>query len=103
VGARLLDQLAQPQLRGAQLELALLAVLEELRGAQDRVDDGPDEREHRRRRGARDQNRVLDPPLGVEVGPIDQRQVDDDQKEDQQVDDETQCAAVYAEYRKLHG
>jgi hypothetical protein len=101
--AGLLDQLAQPQLRGSQLELAFLAVLQELRRAQDRVDDRAQEGEDRGRGGARDQNRVLDPTLGVEVGPVDQRHVDDDQEENKQVEDEVQGPAVYSEYRSEHG
>ncbi len=93
VRAGLLDQLADAQLRGTDLEVALAHVIEELRRPQDRVDDGADERKQRRRRGAGDQHRVLEPPLRVEVGPIDQREVDDDEEKDQQVydDAESRC------------
>ena len=61
VRAGVLDQLAQPQLGGAQFQLPLLAVLEELGRPQDRVHDRADEGEHRGRGRAGDQDRVLDP------------------------------------------
>src|SRR5262249_4475078 len=85
--AGLLDPLAQLELSGAQLQLALLPVLQELGRPQDRVDDRAQVREDRRSGRARDQHGVLDAPPRIQVGPVDQRQIDDDQEEDQQIDD----------------
>src|SRR5262249_28449865 len=89
-------------LRGPQLQLSLLAVLQELGRPQDRVHDRAQIREDRGRRRTRDQNRILDSPPRIEVGPIDQRQIDDDQEEDQQVDDEANAAVEYEECER-HG
>src|SRR4029079_18128694 len=44
VRARLLDQLPDPQLGGPDLEVALVDIVEKLRGPQDRVDDRADKR-----------------------------------------------------------
>ena len=90
-----LEQL-QPLLRGPDLELALVGVLEVLRRPHDHVDDRPDEREQRRGRRAADQHRVVEPAARVRVGPIDQREPDHEQKEDEQVDDQVEAVVLDA-------
>ena len=102
VRARLLLELADAKLGGADLELALLPLVEELRRAKDRVDDRPDEREQRRRGRARDQHGIVDPPPGVEEGPRDERKPNDDQKQDEEVDDEVESVVGDAEEAESH-
>ena len=77
-------------------------VLEVLRRAHDRVDDRPDEREQRGRRRAADQHRVVDAPARVRVGPVDQREPDHDQEEDQQVDGQVEAVVLDAEEGEGH-
>jgi hypothetical protein len=78
-----------PQLGRADLDLALVRVVEELRRPQDRVNHGADEREHERRPDRRcDEHRVAHPAPGVEERPRDEREVDDDQRQDKKVDDQ---------------
>src|SRR5437773_2627635 len=69
VGAGAFLELPDPKLRGADLELALVRVVEELGRAEDRVDDRADVGEERRRGGAGDEHLVADPASGREVGP----------------------------------
>ena len=97
VRAGQLVELDQPGLGRRHLELALAGVVEELRRPQDEVHERPEEREEGRHRGAGDQHRVGHTPPRIRVHPDDQRQVDDDQAEDEQVDDEVERAVVDAE------
>jgi hypothetical protein len=88
----------QAGLRGGDLELTLAHVIQVLRGPHDHVHERPDEREDRRGGGAPDQHGVLQAPPGVRVRPVDQRQPQDDDEEQQQVDGEVQPAVVDAEH-----
>ncbi len=96
LAAEVLDA-GQPRLGRGDLELALAHVVEVLGRAHDQVDDRPDEREQRRGGGAGHQQRVGDPPAGVGVGPVDQREPDHHQEQDQQVDREVQPVVLDAE------
>src|SRR5579862_5175418 len=80
--------LRDPRLGGRHLDLALADVLEVLGRPQDQVDDRADVGEQRERGRARDQHGVGDPPLGVDAGPVDERQPDDPEEQAQQVDRE---------------
>lgn len=95
-----LGQTPQTQLRCPRLQLPLANVLEELRRAQDRVDHRSDERNQRGHRRRPHQHRILDPPLGVGVGPVDQRQVDHRQEQDQQIQREVDRVVVDPEQGK---
>jgi hypothetical protein len=97
VGARLLLQLPHPELRGADLELPLLRVLQELRRTQDRVHERPNEWKERRAGGAGDEHRILDPATGVEEGPGDQRDPHHDEEEDDEVHEQVEAAVRDAE------
>ena len=89
--------LREAGLGGGDLELALVHVVEVLGRADDRVDDGADEREEQRgRRGAGHEHDVVDPPAGVRVGPERERQPERDQDEDEQLHREVE-PAVQAE------
>ena len=99
IRARLLLELPHAQLGGPDLQLALLGVLEELRRAQDRVDDRAHVREQRGPGGAGDQDRVLDPAAGVEEGPGDQRDPDDHQEQHHEIHEQVQAAVRDAEER----
>ena len=94
VRAQRVVKLCQARLGGLDLQLALAHVREVLRRAHDRVDDRAHEREQRRGGGTADQHRVGDAPPGVRVGPVDQREPDDDQEENQQVDGQVQSVVV---------
>ena len=93
-------EIGQPGLGGSDLELALTNVVEVLRRADDQVHDRPDEREQRRRGGTRHEHRIRDPPVGVAVGPVDQREPDHDEEQQQQVDGQCQPAVFDAEQGK---
>ena len=97
VRAQRVVELVQARLGGLHLQLALAHVLQVLGRAQDHVDDRAHEREQRRRRGTADEHRILDPAPRVGVRPVDQRQVQDDDEQDQQVDDQVQAAAFDSE------
>lgn len=86
VGTGRFLELAHAQLRGTDFEPALAPILEELRRPQDRIDDRADERKQRGGGRASDENRILDPPPGVEERPGDQRDPKDHEEQDQQVD-----------------
>src|SRR5688572_25825073 len=102
VGAGQLGQLAHAQLGGLDLDLALARVLEVLRRAQDRVDRRANEGEERCRRGAEDEDRVADPPAGVEVGVGDQREPENDEHQDEEVRGQIEAVVFDAEDRELH-
>jgi hypothetical protein len=95
----LLLELLHPQLGGADLELALVRVLQELGWAEDRIDDRAHEWEERGACGARDENRVLDPPAGVQERPGDQRDPHDHEEEDHEVHEQVEAAVRDAEER----
>ena len=97
VRAQRLVELAQAGLGGLRLELALAHVLEVLGRAQDHVDDRADEREQRRHRRTADQHRIVDPPARVGVCPVDQREVQDGDEQDQQIHGQIQAAAFDSE------
>jgi hypothetical protein len=87
----------EPGLGRRDLELALADVVEVLGRAHDQVHDRPDEREQRRRGRAGNQHRVLDAAASVAVGPVDQRQPDHHEEQQQQVDCKGQPAVFDAE------
>ena len=88
----------QARLGRLHLELALAHVVEVLGRAHDHVDDRADEREEQRReRRAADEHRVVDPPAGVGVRPVHEREPDHDRKRIEQVDGQVQAVAVDAE------
>jgi hypothetical protein len=93
---------AHAQLRCLRLDLALAGVGEELRRAQDRVDDRADEGDERGRGGRRDEDRVGDTAPCVGPRPIDEGQPDDHENQDQQIDREVQRAVVNSEQRCEH-
>ena len=95
--AVLMLDVGEPRLRGRDLELPLAHVVEVLRRAHDQVDDRPDEREQRRRRGARDQHRIGDPAVSVAPRPVDEREPDHHEEQQQQVDRKVQPAVFDAE------
>ena len=66
--------MTHPQLGGLGLDLALADVLEELRRAQDRVDERAEEGDEADDGGGRHEDRVADPAPGVGEGPVGQRQ-----------------------------
>jgi hypothetical protein len=103
VRAGLLAQLAHPQLRGFDLQFALVGVLEELGRADDRVDGRADEGEERGDRRAADQERVGDPAARVEEGVDDQRQPEDDQQEQNEGRGQVQTGVGDAEDCECHG
>src|SRR5947207_10359954 len=103
IGTGLLLELPDAELGGTGLELALAGVLQELRRPQDRVDDRADVRKERGHGGAGNEHRVLDPPRRVQVGPGDQRDPDDHEKEDEEVHEEVQALVRDAEHRYEHG
>jgi hypothetical protein len=80
----------QPRLGGRDLELALAHILQVLRWPDYQVDDGADEGKQRRGRGAADQHRVPDPAPCIGVGPVDQRDPEDHEEQQQEVDREVQ-------------
>src|ERR687898_561849 len=73
VRAQLVVELQQARLGGLHLELAQAHVVQELRRADDRVDDRPHEREQRRKGRAPHEHRVVDAPAGAREPPEDQR------------------------------
>src|SRR4051794_18742095 len=89
----------QPRLGGLHLQLALADVVQVLRRAHDHVDDRADEREQRRDRRGADEHGVFDAPPRVGERVIDQRDVDDDEEEDQQLDGRVEARAVDPEDR----
>ena len=95
--AEVVAELGQPSFGGLHLELALAHVVEILGRADDHVDDRADEREQRGGGGAADQQRVGDPPPGVGVGPVDERQPDHDQEQQNELDREVERAVVDTE------
>src|ERR1044072_2511550 len=102
-GAGGLGQLADPQLRRLDLQLALVGVLKELRRAHDRVNGGAEVGNEGGEGRATDQEGVGDTALGVEGRVDDQGQPDDDQHQDEEVDDQIEAAVADAEYRCSHG
>src|SRR4029450_7772466 len=69
----------------------------------DRVHDRANEREQRGGGGAADEHGVLDSPLRILVGPVHQRQPDDDQEEQQQIDGKVEAVVLYPKERERHG
>ena len=78
----MLDAL-EPGLGGGDLEVALAHVRQVLRWPHDQVYDRPHEREQGGRRGAANKHRVGDAAACVGEGPVDQRQPDDDEEQQQ--------------------
>jgi hypothetical protein len=90
-------ELGQARLGGGDLQLALAHVVQVLRRTHDQVDDRAYEREQRGRRGTGDQHGIGDPPARVAVGPVDQRDPDNDEKQQEQVDGQGQPAVFNPE------
>ncbi len=103
VRAGVLLELPYAKLRGADLEFSLAAVLQELRRAENRVDDHAYEGEKRRNGGATHEDGILETALGVEVRIGDESQVDDHQKQDQEVDRQVDTVVLDAENRQGEG
>ena len=97
VRAEAVSELGQPRLGGLDLELALADVLQVLGGAHDHVHERAHEREQRGHGGAPDQQGVADPPPCVGERPVDERQPDHDQEQDDQVDGQIHPAVTDAE------
>src|SRR5690349_20107990 len=98
-GAGGLGQLAHTQLRGTDLELPFMGVLEELGRPHDRVDGGADVGEEGADRRAGDQERIGDTAARVEIGVDDQREPDDDDRQQEEGDGQVETAVADAEDR----
>ena len=85
------------RLGGLHLDLPLADVLQILGGTNDHVNDRAHEREQRRGGRATDEHRIGDPAAGVGVGPIDERQPNHDEEQDDQIRREIEPAALDAE------
>jgi hypothetical protein len=94
VRAERVVQARQACLGRGHLELAQAHVVEELRRADDQVDDRADEREEGGERRADHQQRVVDPPAGIGERPEDQGQVQRDQDHQRDAGSRLQGAVV---------
>jgi hypothetical protein len=103
VRAGVLLELPYAQFRGADLELSLAAVLQELRWAEDRINDHAHKGEKGGNRGAAHEDGVLEAALGVEVRISDKSEVNDDQKQDQEVYRQVDTVVFDAENREGKG
>src|SRR5207245_8756231 len=83
------------------LQLALVDVLEILRRTHDRVHDRADVGEERGDRCAPDQKWVVEAPRGVRIRPVDERDPDHEQEEDEEID--RQVEAVVRDSKEGEG
>jgi hypothetical protein len=94
MGTEVIANLCKARLRCLHLQLALAHVVQVLRRPDDHVHDRPDEREQRCSCGAADQHRISDAPARVGIRPVNERQPDHHQEQQQQIHDQVDRAVL---------